>query len=69
MFTVLKVRDNQPRNSYKDPGWYRHPKGTVAHEWTGQAPAVIRADGKVQAPVADPQAGKARKPGANHKHH
>ncbi|MFY2764814.1 multicopper oxidase family protein [Arenimonas sp. MALMAid1274] len=30
MFTVLKVRDNQPRDDYSDPGWYRHPAGTVA---------------------------------------
>lgn len=31
MFTVLKVRDDLPRDSYDDPGWYRHPAGTVAH--------------------------------------
>lgn len=28
MFTVLKVRDGI--TSYEDPGWYRHPEGTVA---------------------------------------
>ena len=28
MFTVLKVRDHIV--SYADPGWYRHPEGTVA---------------------------------------
>lgn len=28
MFTVLKVRDGL--ESYDDPGWYEHPKGTVA---------------------------------------
>lgn len=28
MFTLLKVRDNL--KSYTDPGWYQHPKGTVA---------------------------------------
>jgi FtsP/CotA-like multicopper oxidase with cupredoxin domain len=28
MFTVLKVRDQL--DSYDDPGWYRHPEGTVA---------------------------------------
>jgi FtsP/CotA-like multicopper oxidase with cupredoxin domain len=32
MFTVLKVREGIGRNDYKDPGWYKHPKGTVAHE-------------------------------------
>ncbi len=31
MFTVVKVRDDLARNDYSDPGWYRHPKGTVAH--------------------------------------
>ena len=30
MFTVLKVRDDQAPDDYSDPGWYRHPAGTVA---------------------------------------
>ena len=30
MFTVLKVRDGL--TSYADPGWYKHPDGTVAHD-------------------------------------
>ena len=30
MFTVLKVRDDQAPGDYSDPGWYRHPAGTVA---------------------------------------
>ncbi len=30
MMTVLKVREGLPRGSYEDPGWYEHPKGTVA---------------------------------------
>ena len=30
MFTVVKVRDDLPKGSYADPGWYQHPKGTVA---------------------------------------
>jgi FtsP/CotA-like multicopper oxidase with cupredoxin domain len=36
MFTVLKVRKEQKRGDYTDPGWYRHPAGTVAYEWTGE---------------------------------
>jgi manganese oxidase len=28
MFTVLKVREELA--SYEDPGWYKHPPGTVA---------------------------------------
>ena len=31
MFAVVKVRDNLPRGDYRDPGWYRAPKGTVAY--------------------------------------
>jgi manganese oxidase len=35
MFTLVKVREGLARNDYKDPGWYRHPTGTQAYEWTG----------------------------------
>jgi hypothetical protein len=45
MFAVFKVRDDQPRGDYRDPGWYRHPAGTVAHEWEGSAPEPVRAAG------------------------
>lgn len=30
MFTVVKVRDDQPPGDFSDPGWYRSPAGTVA---------------------------------------
>jgi manganese oxidase len=30
MFTVIKVRDDLAPTDYRDPGWYRHPPGTVA---------------------------------------
>ncbi|MDP3668120.1 MAG: copper oxidase [Telluria sp.] len=43
MFTTLKVRQGQARNDYKDPGWYQHPAGSVASEWTGALPASPRA--------------------------
>ena len=39
MFTVMKVRPGLARDDYGDPGWYRHPEGTVAYEWTGEVPA------------------------------
>lgn len=42
MFTVLKVRRDQKRGDYTDPGWYKHPAGTVAYEWTGQLPEATR---------------------------
>lgn len=32
MFTTVKVREGLARNDYKDPGNFRHPPGTVAHE-------------------------------------
>jgi hypothetical protein len=38
MFTVLKVRKEQRRGDYSDPGWYKHPAGTLAYEWTGRLP-------------------------------
>ncbi|WP_317204167.1 copper oxidase [Janthinobacterium sp.] len=42
MFTVLKVRKEQKRGDYSDPGWYKHPPGTLAYEWTGALPAPAR---------------------------
>ena len=45
MFTVVKVRADQKRGDYRDPGWYRHPAGTVAYEWKGEAPAAVRSQG------------------------
>jgi hypothetical protein len=51
MFTVVKVREGLTRNDYKDPGWYKHPAGTVAYEWKGEAPAAARRE---PAPAAGP---------------
>jgi FtsP/CotA-like multicopper oxidase with cupredoxin domain len=39
MFTVVKIREGLARGDYKDPGWYSHPKGSVAYEWNGIPPA------------------------------
>ena len=58
MFTVVKVRDGLARNDYRDPGWYKHPAGTVAYEFTGALPAPARAE---QAPH-DARTMTARKP-------
>lgn len=30
MFTLVKVRKDQPKDNYSDPGWYEHPRGSVA---------------------------------------
>ncbi|MFZ6775781.1 multicopper oxidase domain-containing protein [Undibacterium sp. Ji83W] len=35
MFSVVKVRKDQKPGDYKDPGWFQHPKGTVAYEYGG----------------------------------
>lgn len=34
MFTVFKVRADQPRGDYSDPGWYEPPPGTIAYRNT-----------------------------------
>jgi manganese oxidase len=36
MFSVVKVREGLAKNDYKDPGWFKHPEGTVAFEYKGQ---------------------------------
>jgi len=38
MFSVVKVRQGLAANDYNDPGWYQHPAGTVAYEWSGETP-------------------------------
>jgi hypothetical protein len=38
MFTVLQVRADQRPGDYSDPGWYKHPPGTIAYEWKGELP-------------------------------
>jgi manganese oxidase len=43
MFTVVKVRDSVAPGDFKDPGWFAHPKGTVAHEFEGEVAEPARA--------------------------
>ena len=64
MFTTLKVREGLARNDYADPGWYKHPPGTVAYEWKGEVPAANRA---APATSAGP-AVRARKPAGHGGH-
>jgi manganese oxidase len=42
MFSVLKVRKDQKAGDYSDPGWFKHPPGTVAYEWTGALAEPVR---------------------------
>jgi FtsP/CotA-like multicopper oxidase with cupredoxin domain len=67
MFTLLKVRRDQKPGDYKDPGWYRHPAGTVAYEYTGALPAPSRA--AAPAPAKAKVELKVRKPGGHEGHH
>jgi len=32
MFTTVKIREGLAKDDYRDPGWYKHPPGTVASE-------------------------------------
>jgi hypothetical protein len=56
MFTIVKVRKDQKPGDYKDPGWYKHPAGTVAYEWAGDMPEAARSSsaGGQSMPAANP---------------
>jgi hypothetical protein len=45
MFSVIKVRKDQKRGDYSDPGWFQHPPGTVAYEFTGSVGGTGQAGG------------------------
>jgi hypothetical protein len=64
MFTVMKVRAGLAKNDYRDPGWYQHPPGSIAYEWTGPVDEPIRRS--EPAPAVEPV--QVRKPGG-HDHH
>jgi hypothetical protein len=75
MFSVLKVRKNQKRGDYGDPGWFPHPPGTTAYEFTGSLPdpARFKAEGAgampaVSRPAQDIEV-KIRKPTGAHGGH
>jgi hypothetical protein len=67
MFTTLKVRENLARNDYKDPGAYKHPKSTVASEYSGaDKPSPVSAPPKdVSSPAVEL---KVRKPATHDDH-
>jgi FtsP/CotA-like multicopper oxidase with cupredoxin domain len=66
MFTTVKVRRQQKPGDYSDPGWFKHPPGTVAYEWKGAAPEVKRPESSLK---DNTPALKVRKPGAGHGGH
>jgi FtsP/CotA-like multicopper oxidase with cupredoxin domain len=68
MFTVVKVREDLAPGDYRDPGWYKHPAGTIAYE-VGAAAAGTPARQGGEAP---PSAGGGEAPmpqGHEHHHH
>jgi hypothetical protein len=65
MFTIVKVREGLAPGDFRDPGWYEHPAGTVAREWTGEAVSETRQPG----PAADAATLQVRKPGGGHSDH
>ena len=74
MFSMVKVRKNQKPGDYTDPGWYAHPLGTVAYEFTGALPEAVRsgASGGQSMPAQNmprqPVEVQVKKPGARGGH-
>ena len=74
MFSVLKVRRDQKPGDYTNPGWFKHPAGTGAHEVTGPMaePARFSAEGGQSMPrqrkPATPTEVKVRKPASHGEH-
>ena len=64
MFSVLKVRDDVKPGDYSDPGWFKHPAGSLAREYTGELEPAVRA----ASPPADANTLKARKPTGHQGH-
>ena len=57
MFTVVKVREDLAPGDYRDPGWYKHPQGTVAYEVAATAAsAPARQKGGSPPPAGEPPA-------------
>lgn len=42
MFSMVKVRKDQKPGDYSNPGWYKHPEGTVAFEVNASVPEPLR---------------------------
>ena len=58
------VADDVKPGDYKDPGWYQHPKGTVAYEYQGD----LQQPARSQAPKADSKTLNVRKPSGHSGH-
>jgi len=62
MFTLVKIRRDQPHHDYRDPGWFQHPQGTSAYEWNGDAPEAASAAVTVTPPATHDPVLQVRKP-------
>ncbi len=81
MFSVVKVREGLASGDYKDPGWFKHPQGTVAYEVASNAaPSVSKQttppsaskpaiEMNVVKPSKTPSKIPAKIPAMNHKGH
>lgn len=68
MFSVVKVREGLAANDYTDPGWYKHPAGTVA--WEVQSTAAAAPTRRVEPAPKNPKAEvNVVKPKAGHRGH
>ena len=68
MFSVLKVRRDQAPGDYRDPGWYKHPPGTVAAEYLGHDAAPVQSRDSLQDQAAAIEV-QVRKPTGGHSGH
>jgi hypothetical protein len=75
MFSLLKVRREQKPGDYGDPGWFKHPQGTLAYEFSGalaepaRLPPAAGQSMQRAATPATPTEVRVRKPGGGHGHH
>ena len=68
MFSVLKVRRDQAPGDYSNPGWYKHPPGTVATEYQGEVAAPLHSTDNLSEQAAAIEV-QVRKPGGGHNGH
>jgi hypothetical protein len=68
MFSVLKVRRDQAPGDYSNPGWYKHPPGTLATEYQGEVAAPLHSTDNLSEQAAAIEL-QVRKPGGGHNGH
>ena len=75
MFSMVKVRKDQKAGDYSNPGWFKHPPGTVAYEYGGAVSEAPRTQtpGAAAMPAQNMPASnievQIRKPTAGHGNH